>query len=247
MTVAAIQVSRPSTSVPATIPLIVIAVGLPEPGTILRSSAGTRAPTSRSSRSRDVAPGAGPGPRARGSKGRPPYSYATQALRPSTSSSGRFVVYPPSLNALDESRLTEVGAFEQPIHRHPGPHRVELGPFRDAVDVHRDRLRRDRGELLRSPGTWALGQAPDFESPLSELRPWRGAGREHRELSGHDCPGGSRDGSSIWGRRPVNPREMIGTPTSEPARLLESGVEEYAGPGHDGQGQGYPRFRRSRA
>src|SRR5262245_37934614 len=81
-----------------------------------------------------------------------------------------------------------IDLVEERIDRHAFPHRVELGPARDAVDVGLDRLARQGAELFPRPGP-EHATFIDREGPLVERRTRRRAGGEHREIAGHVLAG----------------------------------------------------------
>ena len=85
--------------------------------------------------------------------------------------------------------------LEQRVNAHSGPVRVELGPFRHAVDVHDKRLRRKLQEVVPRPGGGPTHEALDRQRPTIEGSVRRRPGGEHREIA-HDVLAG-RD--AVWG------------------------------------------------
>src|SRR6266550_7884607 len=95
-------------------------------------------------------------------------------------------------------------AVEQDVERDAGPGSVELRPLGHAVDVLRDRLARQRLELLPGPRHRLVDGSLDREAPPVQRVMRRRPGREHREVVGHVLPG--RDARRIY-RRAAPPRE----------------------------------------
>ena len=173
--------------------VVVVAVALPESGLVVAASASALAPIWRSSRSTGAVPAAVPARRARARARSPPYSYATQAGRrsgpqvPGSSCSRR-----RTRRSRTRRRSRRLRAACRPI---PPPARVELRPLRHAMDVDRERLRRERKELLPGPGhrlataPWIVklhsssgvcGVGPADSTGKSTVTYWPGGTREDR-------------------------------------------------------------------
>src|SRR6266540_4984137 len=74
-----------------------------------------------------------------------------------------------------------VDGVEECFHGHALPHRVELRPLRDAMDVVGDALARQRAELVPSPDH-RLTAAANRERPLFERRARCRPRRQDREV-----------------------------------------------------------------
>ena len=160
-----------------------------------RREARARGPTSRSSRSRGAVRAAAPGRRARARAARRRRRRRPERFPSVTSSSGRFVVYPPSEKA--NMRRVVLDLRQQRVDRHSLPHRVELRPAGDAVDVDRHRLARRSARnsshvhvFLSSPetvrtstGQGVCGVGPAESTGKSSVRYWPGAHDSHRRRS----------------------------------------------------------------
>src|SRR5919197_2560342 len=79
---------------------------------------------------------------------------------------------------------TARGGFRQErVHGDSLPDRVELGPLRDAMDVGRHGLVRQRLEFVPRPACRRCARTTDREVPRRERGTRRGTGREHGEVA----------------------------------------------------------------
>src|SRR5207245_11508276 len=110
-------------------------------------------------------------------------------------------------NVRRRLHTTRGGFRQQRVQRDSLPDRVELGPFRDAMNVGVHSLMRQRLELVPRPTCCWSVRAAEQEVPGRERRPRRGTGREHGEVGrlvlAGGAPGGGWPGSSAatksWG------------------------------------------------
>ena len=199
------HVSRPSTAAPATGLRAGGSRSTPRSRARPRRAGRGRAPTSRSSRSRGAGRAAAQGRRAPGRAARRRSRTRPTPCRRVTSSSGRFVVYPPSQNASTKAASCSTASSSVSTET-PSPDGVELRPLRDAVDVLRDLLARERAELVPRPAD-RLALRPDRERPLGERRVRRRACGEHGEVVGQVLAGRHAVGRPFVSPSAESPRD----------------------------------------
>ena len=175
----------------------VVAVALPEAGLVAVDAAPARAPTWRSSRSTGAGTTMRTGPPWIGS-----IVLALEGVGDDRLVGGdvgeRDVGRVAELGVLHHVRRRRLhaGTLEQVAHAHTRPRRVELAPLRDAVDVERQRHRRQRLQLVEVERERSVDQAVDRQVPLARRRtsgtsPTCSTGKR----SVRYWPGGSRAGS----------------------------------------------------
>ena len=203
-----VGVSRPSSAARARGRRVVVAAGLPEARLLLVASPRPRTHFALFQKYR-CGTSSRAGPPCSGSSGSPSYPYATQAL-PSEQVLERQVRGVAAV-AVDHHVVgLVVDVREQRVERDALPVGVELGPLGHAVDVDRDLLGGQRGELLPAPASAARPTSPSIEN-VQASRCTRGVGPAERTGKSRVryCPGGSREGSTS-ARRPMKPREIGG-------------------------------------